>query len=172
PSGAGWAPGRARAVREPVGALRRDPRSPGAPEDRLIATMDRTSRIEQQRRYFFEPLLALTGGSLGGRRVLDVGCGEGEWSLRALEAGASFVLALDPSATAVEAGRRRLEQAGVEPSRARVEQAEVPGSPVEGGFDVALCIGLMERTGRPVELFELFASVGAELVLIDTEVSG
>ncbi len=30
----------------------------------------------------------------------------------------------------------------------------------------------MERSGKPVELFELFAAAGAELIVIDTEISG
>ena len=129
-------------------------------------------RVRQQRRYFFEPLLALAGGSLRGRRVLDAGCGDGLWSLQALDAGAEAVLALDPSAAAVARTRERLEQAGERSSRARVEQVAIPGAQVEGEYDVALCIGLMERTGKPVELFELFAAVKAALVVIETELSG
>jgi SAM-dependent methyltransferase len=129
------------------------------------------TRREQQRRYFFEPLLALAGGSLAGRRVLDAGCGDGYWSLQALEAGAEHVLGVDAGAEAIDAARGRLEQAGIDPGRWRLEQASVPGARIAERFDVVLCIGLMERSGRPVELFELLAAVGAELVAIDTEVS-
>lgn len=132
---------------------------------------ERSSRTEGQRRYFFEPLLALAGGSLRGRRVLDAGCGDGYWSLQALQAGAEHVLGVDASAEAIEAARSRLEQAGIDAGRWRLEQAPVPGPPIAERFDVALCVGLMERIGKPVELFELLAAVGAELVVIDTEVS-
>ena len=72
---------------------------------------------------------------------------------------------------AIEAARSRLEQAGIDAGRWRLEQAPVPGAPIAERFDVALCVGLMERIGKPVELFELLAAVGAELVVIDTEVS-
>jgi hypothetical protein len=41
------------------------------------------NRHEQRRRYIFEPLLTLAGGSLRGRRVLDLGCNAGYWSLLA-----------------------------------------------------------------------------------------
>ncbi len=133
---------------------------------------ERSNRTEQQRRYFFEPLLALAGGSLRGRRVLDAGCGDGFWSLQALEAGADSVLGLDPDAAAIDAARRRAEAPGADRGRVSFERAPVPGARIDGGYDVALCIGLMERSGKPVELFELFAAAGAELVLIDTEVSG
>ncbi len=129
------------------------------------------TRREQQRRYFFEPLLALAGGSLAGRRVLDAGCGDGYWSLQALEAGAEQVLGVDGGAAAIAAARSRLERAGVEEGRWRLEQAPVPGGRIAERFDVVLSVGLLERIGRPVELFELLAAVGAELVAIDTEVS-
>ena len=132
---------------------------------------DEGARRAQQRRYFFEPLLALAGGSLAGRRVLDAGCGDGYWTLQAVEAGAEFVLGVE-EADAIESARERLARAAVETSRARLEQGPVPGAHVEGRYDVALCIGAMERTGKPVELFEMFAASGAELVVIDTEVSG
>lgn len=130
------------------------------------------NRIEQQRRYFFEPLLALAGGSLRGRRVLDARCGDGFWSLQALEAGAEAVLGIDEDAAAVDAARRRALQAGADPARLRFEQMQVPGARVEGRYDVALCIGTMERSAKPVELFELLSGVEAELVVVDTEVSG
>jgi SAM-dependent methyltransferase len=132
---------------------------------------DGDPRRAGQRRYFFEPLLALAGGSLDGRRVLDAGCGDGFWSLQALEAGAEHVLGLDADGEAIERARARLGRAGADPARYRLEQAAVPGAGVEGGYDVALCTSLMERTGKPVELFELFAASGAELVVIDTALS-
>ena len=44
-----------------------------------IADWQRVNRQEQRRRYFLEPLLGLTGGSLQGRRVLDLGCSAGFW---------------------------------------------------------------------------------------------
>src|SRR2546423_487545 len=46
---------------------------------------DRINRHEQRRRYFFDALLRVTGGSLRGRRVLDLGCNAGFWSLNAIE---------------------------------------------------------------------------------------
>jgi SAM-dependent methyltransferase len=131
-----------------------------------------TNRTEQQRRYFFEPLLALCRGSLHGRRVLDARCGDGLWSLQALEAGAEAVLGIDEDAAALDAARQRALQAGADPARLRFEQAAIPGAQVEGRYDVALCIGLMERSAKPVELFELLTAVEAELILIDSEVSG
>ncbi|MDX6466512.1 MAG: tRNA (mo5U34)-methyltransferase, partial [Gaiellaceae bacterium] len=41
------------------------------------------------------PAMQLFGGSLAGRRVLDLGCNAGFFSLKAVEAGAEFVLGID-----------------------------------------------------------------------------
>lgn len=127
-------------------------------------------RVEQQRRYFFEPLLALAGGTLRGRRVLDAGCGDGTWTLQALAAGADFVLALDEDERAVESASERL--AAVDPTRYEIRREDVTAAPVAGRYDAALCVSFMERSGKPVELFELFKRAGAGLVAIDTALSG
>src|SRR5260370_26902182 len=49
------------------------------------------TRHEKRGRYFFDTLVRLCGGSLKGRRVLDLGCNAGWWSLKAIEAGCDFV---------------------------------------------------------------------------------
>ncbi|HXB15603.1 MAG TPA: methyltransferase domain-containing protein [Solirubrobacteraceae bacterium] len=131
-----------------------------------------SDRVEQQRRYFFEPLLALSGGTLRGRRVLDAGCGEGTWTLQALEAGADFVLGLDTDGRAVELARERLAAAAVDPARYEIRREDVTAAPIEGGYEVALSVAFMERSGKPVELFELLARAGSRLVVIDTALSG
>lgn len=51
------------------------------------------NRHEQRKNYFFRPLVRLCGGSLSGKRVLDLGCNAGFWSLMAIEAGADYVSA-------------------------------------------------------------------------------
>jgi tRNA (mo5U34)-methyltransferase len=129
-------------------------------------------RVEQQRRYFFEPLLALAGGTLKGRRVLDAGCGDGTWTLQALEAGADFVLALDDGTRAVELARERLASAAVDPARYEIRREEVSAAHLEGTYEVALSVSFMERSGKPVELFELLARAGTRLAVIETALSG
>ena len=129
------------------------------------------NRQQQRRRYFFERLLSLTGGTLAGRRVLDLGCNAGFWSLQALEAGADFVLGLDTRESYLEQARLVFEAKGVEASRYRFERADVFEHDFDERFDVVLCLGLLDRVARPLELFERIAGVGAELIVIDTEVS-
>lgn len=54
-------------------------------------------RHEQRKRHFFAPLLVGFGGSLAGKRVLDLGCCQGFWTLEAARSGAAACLGLDSS---------------------------------------------------------------------------
>jgi tRNA (mo5U34)-methyltransferase len=129
------------------------------------------NRHEQRRRYFFEPLLDLLGGSLRGRRVLDLGCNAGFWSLAAVQAGADFVLGLDARQMHVEQAELVFEAEGIDPSRYRFEQGNVFGHRFGESFDVVLCLGLLDHVAKPLELFELMSSVGPSIILIDTQIS-
>jgi SAM-dependent methyltransferase len=136
-----------------------------------VADPAEVNRHRQRRRYFFDALLRATGGSLSGKRVLDLGCNAGFWSLQAIEAGADFVLGVDGREMHVEQANLVFEAKGVDPARYRFEQANIFEHSFTERFDVVLCLGLMYHISKPVELFELIAGVGAELVVIDTSVS-
>jgi SAM-dependent methyltransferase len=129
------------------------------------------NRHEQRRRYFFEPLLQLAGGSLRGRRVLDLGCNAGFWSLAAVEAGADFVLGIDAKPMYREQAELVFSAKGIERDRYRFEQGNVLRHEFAENFDVVLCLGLLDHVAKPVELFELIARVAPQAVVIDTEIS-
>lgn len=131
----------------------------------------RINRQEQRRHYFFEPLLDLTGGSLRGRRVLDLGCNAGFWALQAIEAQADFVCGVDLRRDYVEQAQLVFEAKDVDPSRYSFREGDVFACELGDGFDLVLCLGLLAHVCKPVELFELMAGTGAELIVIDTEVS-
>jgi SAM-dependent methyltransferase len=129
------------------------------------------NRQEQRRRYFFAALLRLLGGSLRGRRVLDLGCNSGLWALAAIEADADFVLGVDAQQPYLDQAALVFEAKRVAGERYRFERGDVFDHAFAESFDVVLCLGLMDHVARPVELFALMAGVGAELIVIDTEVS-
>jgi tRNA (mo5U34)-methyltransferase len=129
------------------------------------------NRHEQRRRYIFEPLLTLTGGSLRGRRVLDLGCNAGYWSLLAAEAHADFVLGVDAREVHIEQANLVFEAKGVDRSRYRFEHGNLFTHPIEGRYDVVLCLGLLDHVAKPVELFDVMARSGPELIVLDTEIS-
>jgi SAM-dependent methyltransferase len=137
-----------------------------------VAWEHQVNRHEQRRRYFFDPLLRVMGGTLSGSRVLDLGCNAGLWSLRSIEAGADFVLGIDANQTYVEQAELVFEASGVERARYDFLQGNIFEQTLDGRFDVVLCLGVMEVSAKPVELFELMRGVGAEVIVVETVVSG
>jgi SAM-dependent methyltransferase len=131
------------------------------------------NRHRQRSRYVFDSLVRACGGSLRGRRVLDLGCNAGWWSLAALDAGAEHVVGIDGRRMHVEQAELVFEVKRVERDRYAFEQADLLAlETVDGGpFDVVLCLGLLYHVNRPVELMRLIASTGASAICIDTEVS-
>jgi SAM-dependent methyltransferase len=129
------------------------------------------NRHEQRRRYFFEPLVDLCGGTLAGRRVLDLGCNAGWFSLLALDAGADFVLGVDGRELYLDQARLAFEAKGVDAARYSFEHANVFAFEAPSAFDIVLCLGLLDHVCKPVELFELMARAGAETIVVDTEIS-
>ncbi len=137
-----------------------------------VVDVGKINRHEQRRRYFFDALLEVTGGSLEGRRVLDLGCNAGWWSLQAIEAGADFVLGVDNRQMHIDQANLVFEAKGIDSTRYRFEQGDVFTHDFGDSFDVVLCLGLMEHVAKPVELLERMAATGAELLVIDTALSG
>jgi 2-polyprenyl-3-methyl-5-hydroxy-6-metoxy-1,4-benzoquinol methylase len=136
-----------------------------------IYTPNSVIRHIQRRRIGFEPLVDVAGGSLRGRRVLDLGCNSGYWSLAALEAGADFVLGIDGRQRHIDQAELVFTAKGVDPTRYSFELGNIFEYPYEQQFDIVLCVGLMYHIAKPVELFEIFDRVRASLVLIDTIVN-
>jgi SAM-dependent methyltransferase len=131
----------------------------------------RVNRNRERRSYFFERLLAASGGSLRGRHVLDLGCGAGFWALAAIEAGADFVLGVDSKQEYIEQAELVFEAKGIDSARYRFQCEDLFKAGLAGQFDTVLCLGVLDRVDRPVELFELMSGSGADLIVIDSDVS-
>ncbi len=129
------------------------------------------NRHEQRRAYFFEPLVRALGGSLHGRRVLDLGCNAGLWSLLALQAGAEFVLGIDGRKMFIEQAELVFAAKRVERERYRFVHANIFEHEFTESFDVVLCLGVLDHTAKPVSLLELIRQVDASVVVIDSEIS-
>jgi SAM-dependent methyltransferase len=131
----------------------------------------RINRNRERRSYFFQRLLDATGGSLRGRRVLDLGCGAGFWTLAAIEAGADFVLGVDRNREYLDQAELVFEAKAVDRARYRFHDGDLFDMKLDDHFDTVLCLGVLDRVDRPVELFELMSATGADLIVIDSEVS-
>lgn len=128
------------------------------------------NRHEQRRRYFFEPLVGLFGGSLRGKRVLDLGCNAGFWSLLAARAGCDYVLGIDGRQMHVDQANFVFEVEEIEGDRYDFVAGNIFEMDLErfGRFDVVLCLGLMYHISKHVELMEKISAVNDDVLLIDT----
>jgi len=104
---------------------------------------------------------------LAGRRVLDVGCGNGWYALRMREAGAGFVLGIDPTLLYLaqfHAVARFVDTRGISLLPLRLE--ELPAA--TRAFDTAFSMGVLYHQRSPLaHLQELRAALrpGGQLVL-------
>src|SRR5215217_1752096 len=127
------------------------------------------NRHRQRKAYFFAPLVRLCGGTLAGKKVLDLGCNAGYWSLAAIEAGADFVLGVDGRQMHIDQANLVFEVKGIKRDRYRFEAASVfELDPPDAPFDIVLCLGLLYHVSRPVDLIERISAWNTDILVIDT----
>jgi SAM-dependent methyltransferase len=128
-------------------------------------------RHEQRSHYFFDALVSVCGESLKGRRVLDLGCNSGWWSLKAIDAGADFVAGIDGRQMHIDQANLVFEAKHVDPGRYEFIVGNVLTDPWPvGEFDVVMFLGLLYHISKPVELMQRIAAVNTDLLVIDTQI--
>jgi SAM-dependent methyltransferase len=90
-------------------------------------------------------LLALLGGDLAGKRVLDVGCGAGRLALLCARADAQ-VVGIDISTSAVALATLAAQSSGVSGVTFRAGEARL----ADGAFDLILLAGVAEHLPDPL----------------------
>ena len=96
---------------------------------------------------------------LKGKRVLDVGCGEGFFSLKLAKMGAREVVAVDADELRIKKARYVSEILGT--SNITYEVANIFNTCIEiyGHFDFALCMGFLHRIPYPYEAIQQLTSI-------------
>ena len=103
-----------------------------------------------------------------GSKVLDVGCGEGIFSIAARQLGAEYVLGIEPRSEKVEQAKficRAQQIDSVEFKQMRVMEINEQ----IGQFDIVLFIGVLYCMERPFEAIGKLSEVTKDILLIDTE---
>jgi tRNA (mo5U34)-methyltransferase len=134
---------------------------------------DHVQRHAERRAYFFDPLLRLSGGSLRGKRVLDLGCNAGWWSLQAIEAGCDRVVGIDGRPAHIGQAELVFRAKGVDPDRYRFLQGNFLQADLaaHGPFDIVLALGIFYHVSKPIELLERIREVNTDLLVVDTALS-
>jgi tRNA (mo5U34)-methyltransferase len=128
------------------------------------------NRHLQRKKYFFDPLVQLSGGSLAGKRILDLGCNAGFWSLAAIENGAESVLGIDGRKMYVDQANFVFETKDIAKSKYQFIQGNIFEVDLKkyGSFDIVLCLGFLSHTSKPICLMELISQVNADILIIET----
>jgi SAM-dependent methyltransferase len=105
--------------------------------------------------------------TFNGKRVLDVGCGDGIFTLEFVGAGAALVVGIDPAANAVASAERRAAAAGLaDRVRFRAENVyDLEGSAER--YDIAVLRGVLHHVPDPERAVAAVASVASEVVILE-----
>ena len=130
-------------------------------------------RHRQRKKYFFDPLVRLLGGSLAGKRVLDLGCNAGFWSLRAIGGGCDYILGIDGRQEHIDQANFVFEVKEIPKRRYDFVEGNIFDLDLRkfGKFDVVLCLGLMYHISKPMELLEQISKVDSDVLVIDTTIA-
>lgn len=127
-------------------------------------------RMSDMLAHAWPALLDACGGTLAGKRILDVGCNCGGFAFRAAADGADYVLGIDPVDRYIEQAnfiRDAIDAEGVEFQVLAIEDLDPA---VHGTFDVTLNFGLLYHLENPVMGMRKIADVTGELMVVDTNV--
>lgn len=112
-----------------------------------------------------EELILKLIGPVSGKRVLDVGCGEGVLSVRLAQAGAD-VTGLDNERRMLAAARRRADEAGQKVALVEGDARSLPFA--DNTFDIVVAVTVLCFVAEPVRAFHEMARVlrpGGRLVI-------
>lgn len=118
----------------------------------------------------FPLLLEIYGGTLKGKRILDVACNCGGFSIEAAKLGADYVLGID----IVE---HYIKQANFIKSVLNFNQIDFKCMDMNdmtpstmGKFDITFCFGILYHMDNPILSMQRLSSVTKHIMLVDTSI--
>jgi tRNA (mo5U34)-methyltransferase len=113
-------------------------------------------------------ILSACGGSLAGKRVLDVACNCGGFSVHAARAGASYVLGIDIDPHYIE--QANLVKEAVDLHNLDFQQLDLmeldPSK--HGAFDLVLFFGILYHLENPVLSLKRISALASNVLAVDT----
>lgn len=104
--------------------------------------------------------------SYEGKAVLDVGCGDGTFTLELAELGAKRVLGVDPAERAVEVARERARECGYDQVSFAVGDAYHLDR-LEGAFDTVVLRGVLHHLPDPRRAVAAAVARAGEVVVLE-----
>ena len=127
-------------------------------------------RPMQRFRHFMPYLMKSQGGSLNGKRILDIACNSGFWSIQCALLGAE-VVGFDARAEMIEQAGLMKRITGADSVEFRVlDFWQMSPETLGGEFDVVLNLGILYHLPKPLETLELTKRMARSHILLDTAV--
>jgi 2-polyprenyl-3-methyl-5-hydroxy-6-metoxy-1,4-benzoquinol methylase len=125
----------------------------------------------QRFRHFMPYLLQCHGGTLSGKRVLDIACNSGFWSIQCALAGAKQVVGFDARPELIEQANIVRRIVGVGNVEFRVlDFWQMSPETLGGEFDIVLNLGFLYHVPTPLEALALTKRMARHHILLDTAV--
>lgn len=129
---------------------------------------DAPGRPLQRFRHFMPYLLGSQNGSLKGKRVLDIACNSGFWSIQCALLGAE-VVGFDARSELVEQANLVKSIVGIDNVEFRVLDFWDMNPQLLGGtFDIVLNLGILYHLPKALEALELTRAMAKDCILLDT----
>jgi 2-polyprenyl-3-methyl-5-hydroxy-6-metoxy-1,4-benzoquinol methylase len=105
--------------------------------------------------------------NFAGRQVIDVGCGDGSYTLELAREGPKHVLGIDPAAAALKRAREKCAQACVE--NCEFVPASIYDLPttLHGDFDVAVLRGVLHHLSEPGRAVAIALQLARSVVILE-----
>jgi 2-polyprenyl-3-methyl-5-hydroxy-6-metoxy-1,4-benzoquinol methylase len=131
---------------------------------------DAPERPVQRFRHFMPWVVDAMGGTLRDKRVLDVSCNSGFWSMQCALLGAE-VVGFDVRPELIEQANLVKDIVGADNARFQVlDYWDMSPEALGGTFDVVLHLGVLYHLSKPLQALELTKTVARDCVLLDTVV--
>jgi 2-polyprenyl-3-methyl-5-hydroxy-6-metoxy-1,4-benzoquinol methylase len=127
------------------------------------------TRLSNLVSHAFPALIDACGGSLEGKRVLDVACNCGGFSVEAAKLGAKYVLGFDVVDHYIDQAdfiKRALNLEQVDFKLMDLEKIDVS---TVGQFDITFCFGILYHLENPISSMKRLSSVTRRAMLVDTD---
>lgn len=98
-----------------------------------------------------------------GKRVLDLGCGDGTFTVELAEMGAARILGIDPAARAIQRAKERSRLPNTDFQVGDIYKAEQ----IDSKFDVVVLRGVLHHLPDPARAIEIAVRIAGEVVVVE-----
>ena len=127
----------------------------------------------QRVNYCIDPLINFYGGSLKGKKILDIGCNAGFFALKLIEAGCDYIVGIDGRQSHIDKANFVFNVKQIDKKRYDFHCGNIYNLDFKsfGEFDVVICLGFFHHVNKPIELLEKISEVNLDLLLLETRVT-